>query len=217
MKNTILSFSLLFCTVCIFGQVGVNTSNPQTSFHVDGGKDNADTGIPTIPQQNNDVVVSQSGNVGLGLINPSTKLDINNGTVAGAVKIQDGTQGEDKVLTSNADGVATWQTPASFKFSNVSKLAVPNWGITYGPTTRLTIINGPVVNNVNNGLWIRGFIEISRNGTTWITISEAISVYASSVYLPCTLTAMIPIGWYYRTRRESTALGWNSGHIYELY
>lgn len=49
-------------------------------------------------------------NVGIGTINPSTKLEINNGSTAGAIKIVDGTQGADKVLTSDADGVGTWKT-----------------------------------------------------------------------------------------------------------
>lgn len=50
--------------------------------------------------------------VGIGTNSPSTKLDINNGNNAGAVKIVDGTQGEGKVLTSDASGVGTWRTMA---------------------------------------------------------------------------------------------------------
>ena len=45
-----------------------------------------------------------NGNVGIGTTNPTTKLDI-----AGSVKITDGTQGNNKVLTSDANGVATWK------------------------------------------------------------------------------------------------------------
>jgi hypothetical protein len=47
-----------------------------------------------------------SGNVGIGTSSPLAKLD-----VTGTVKIADGTQGLGKVLTSNADGLASWQTP----------------------------------------------------------------------------------------------------------
>lgn len=46
------------------------------------------------------------GNLGLGVQTATTKLD-----VAGAVKIADGTQGVGKVLTSDANGLASWQTP----------------------------------------------------------------------------------------------------------
>ncbi|WP_052158147.1 Lcl domain-containing protein [Lacinutrix jangbogonensis] len=44
-----------------------------------------------------------SGNVGIGLHAPTAKLD-----VAGDIKIADGTQGAGKILTSDADGLASW-------------------------------------------------------------------------------------------------------------
>lgn len=47
------------------------------------------------------------GNLGLGVQAATAKLD-----VAGKVKIVDGTQGLGKVLTSDANGLASWQTPA---------------------------------------------------------------------------------------------------------
>ena len=53
-------------------------------------------------------VIQQTGNVGIGTINPLAKLD-----VAGQIKITDGTHGAGKVLTSDANGLATWSSPAS--------------------------------------------------------------------------------------------------------
>ena len=47
-------------------------------------------------------------NVGIGLTNPSATLD-----VVGTVQIVDGNQSSGKVLTSDADGNATWQTLSS--------------------------------------------------------------------------------------------------------
>lgn len=49
------------------------------------------------------------GNVGIGTTAPSRTLHINSAT-NGAVRIVDGTQGVGKVLTSDATGVATWQS-----------------------------------------------------------------------------------------------------------
>jgi hypothetical protein len=46
-----------------------------------------------------------SGNVGIGTTTPSAKLEVN-----GTVKITDGTQGANKVLTSDANGMASWQS-----------------------------------------------------------------------------------------------------------
>ncbi len=48
------------------------------------------------------------GNTGIGTLNPATKLE-----VAGQVKITGGNPGAGKILTSDASGLATWQTPES--------------------------------------------------------------------------------------------------------
>ena len=49
-------------------------------------------------------ILESNGNVGIGIINPSAKLE-----VAGQVKITGGAPGIGKVLMSNATGLATWQ------------------------------------------------------------------------------------------------------------
>lgn len=49
---------------------------------------------------------TSTGNVGIGTNSPDEKLH-----VAGNVKIVDGNQEEGRILTSDADGVGTWQTP----------------------------------------------------------------------------------------------------------
>lgn len=62
-----------------YAQVGVNTTNPQGMFHIDGAKDNPATGTPNTTQVANDFVVIPTGNVGLGTTTPSTKLEISSG------------------------------------------------------------------------------------------------------------------------------------------
>ena len=52
------------------------------------------------------MTIKHNGNIGIGTTAPSAKLD-----VRGTVKIEDGTQGAGKVLTSDAVGTASWQTP----------------------------------------------------------------------------------------------------------
>lgn len=88
--------------------VSFGTATPQAMFHIDGARDNNINSAPTTAQQVNDIVVNTSGNIGIGTIAPTNKLDIRSAT-NGAVKIVDGTQGANKVLTSDANGVATWR------------------------------------------------------------------------------------------------------------
>ncbi|WP_426479148.1 hypothetical protein ACP3T3_06775 [Chryseobacterium sp. CBSDS_008] len=77
MKKRISSVILLFAFNFAISQVGINTTNPQAIFHIDGGKDNPSAGVPTPTQQANDVVVTQQGRIGVGTSTPSSSLEIN--------------------------------------------------------------------------------------------------------------------------------------------
>lgn len=115
MEKKIVILGTFLCSIFSYSQVGINTKNPQGVFNVDGAKNNAANGKPTLAQQKDDFVVLENGNVGIGTTTPITKLEVNNGTTAGAIKIVDGSQGANKVLVSDADGVGTWQTPSSIR------------------------------------------------------------------------------------------------------
>jgi hypothetical protein len=57
------------------------------------------------PGDNEVVSISQNGNVGIGSTTPQAKLEVN-----GQVKMTGGSPGAGKVLTSDADGLASWST-----------------------------------------------------------------------------------------------------------
>ncbi len=61
------------------------------------------------------------GNVGIGVLDPDTELEVN-----GQVKITGGTPGADKVLTSDADGLASWEEATDVG---------PNYGTVVNPAT----------------------------------------------------------------------------------
>jgi len=76
-KNTVSLLALvLLSPALMYSQVGVQTSNPQGTFHVDGAKDNPASGTPSAAQQNNDMVLQQSGNFGLGTTTPENKFQV---------------------------------------------------------------------------------------------------------------------------------------------
>ncbi|WFB69660.1 hypothetical protein [Chryseobacterium sp. WX] len=78
MKKKILLAGLLTTfSMVVKSQVGINTTNPQGVFNIDGLKNNPTTGIPTAAQAKDDLVTTSNGNLGLGVINPGTTLDVN--------------------------------------------------------------------------------------------------------------------------------------------
>ncbi|MGG5207422.1 tail fiber domain-containing protein [Chryseobacterium sp. MIQD13] len=77
MKNRVsLMASMLLLPVFAYSQIGIHTSNPQGSFHVDGAKDNPASGTPSGTQQLNDMVLKANGNFGLGTTVPENKFQV---------------------------------------------------------------------------------------------------------------------------------------------
>lgn len=97
----------------MLAQVGINIPNPKAAFHVDGGKNNEATGNVSLPNQLDDFVITKDGFVGIGTNTPTTNLNIKTkGTPSAPVpgiKIEDGTQIQDFVLTSDSNGNGSWQ------------------------------------------------------------------------------------------------------------
>jgi hypothetical protein len=56
--------------------------------------------------------IYDNGNIGIGTTGPATKLEVD-GASGTTLKIVDGNQGLNKVLTSDANGVASWKTPTA--------------------------------------------------------------------------------------------------------
>lgn len=164
MKKIILKIFILFTGPLLFAQTGINTDTPSAELDI---VSKGNTGATKALEINNSsstemITVLNNGNVGIGNTTPSVKLDINNGTVAGAIKITDGTQGEGKVLTSDANGLASWSaTAVTSLYILSSNVYVPNGpsdfrvtthpvpGVTAGSNERFLLNTNANITNLN--------------------------------------------------------------------
>lgn len=179
MKN-ILYISAILCYSFFYSQVGINTSNPVGKLHIDGEKDNPPIGSPSATEANNDVIITNTGNLGTGTISPSVKLEINNGSTNGALRIVDNTQANGKILVSDAEGVGTWKLPNTIK-----KLQVGNFARngTEGITTSsngtgyiysnvsITLTKGTWI--LNLGLTLKSYLTKGKGRWTHLRLSSS--------------------------------------------
>ena len=123
------------------------------------------------------------GNVGIGLTEPSTKLHIF-ATQSGAFRLEDGTQSyPGYVLTSDANGVGTWQGNTQITLSGPTATALASWNNT---TIMCNRSGSSIITIPDTGLppnFSFRFIVISSNVSATISFT-----YSSSVsILPNTL------------------------------
>jgi len=123
----------------------------------------------------------------------TAKVIIDNGTTAGALQIKDGTQGAGKVLTSDANGVATWGSPGQFEISPIGT-ALPVNGSAWGPSpsSGIVIHRGTMKvagNYINTEVSLDGGVSW---GGWWGLTCYGVETAPSS-------TIMIPKGAYVRT------------------
>lgn len=121
-------FLLLFTlvTTCSFSQaVSINTTNPLGIFHIDAKGDNPAKGNPTQKQQDNDFIVKDNGNVGIGTAFPTNKLHIVANENFAPLKIEKLPLGDimkDQVLVMNENNVIKKSIP-------VKDISVPKYAI----------------------------------------------------------------------------------------
>lgn len=102
MRNKFYTIFALTVSSLVFGQVGINTQNPQGIFNIDGTKNNVTTGAPTAAQLKDDFIVNSSGATGIGTLPDNyAALDVkasNKGILAPRIDLTSST------LDLNADG-----------------------------------------------------------------------------------------------------------------
>lgn len=120
---------------------GDASTNPSINFL--GTTDNQDFVIAT---NNSERIRFQTdGDVGIGQVNPTTKLHITG--ISPAFRLQDGNQAANKVLTSDTNGNATWKTNTTLNSSD------DDWRFNSG-------------NTYADPIYHTGKVVIGRTGTT---------------------------------------------------
>ena len=100
------------------------------------------------------MVLTASGSLGVGTMNPKTKFD-----VAGKVRIADGSQGSGKLLVSDNDGIARWAAASTLGIGSGSN---PN-----DCSATNKVVNGhsyPVAALTNGNNYMSVFVESIANG-----------------------------------------------------
>ncbi len=169
---------------------------------------------------NQSAVIFNAGNVGIGTASPSAKLEVN-----GTVKITDGTQGLNKVLTSDASGFASWQSTSATAWSLLGNAGTVDGTNFMGTTDNVPLNfmvnnqesgridpNGPVFlgyqSGYNNSSVGSSFIGY-QSGYSNTSGTENTSLGYQALYSNNTGDYNTAIG--FQTLQNSTAQGYNTG------
>jgi len=150
-SGTGVAFGVYGETVSDVGVAGVTNTFFATGTGVLGYSDagygvngNANSGIGGyFSSTSGYALVTSSGNVGIGTTTPTAKLDI-----LGSVKIANGSQGANKVLVSDVNGLATWQTISSSSITAPLSFSVAN--------------SSPIFSATNTGNGRAGYFSINN-------------------------------------------------------
>lgn len=202
--SKIIFIACLYSTPLLFaqvGNVGVNTINPQQILHIDGASTVATTnpsaGMITPLQASDDVVIDTYGNLGIGRIDPVTKLDIKSLT-AGAIRINDGTERLGRVLVSDADGNTEWKQMSNTWYAYLADAALPHLA---AATVRkyTNYVTGYISNQLlGEANTVTGEITVPFTGMYTITFFGAMSNSRSS-------TAIAYVGDFQLSARSLTS------------
>ncbi|WP_146212676.1 hypothetical protein [Dysgonomonas alginatilytica] len=140
-----ITFICAICATLFFNethaQIGIQTENPLSVLHIDPKRDTNATGSGNI---SDDVVITSAGNVGIGVVAPTEKLDIR-----GTFRLRDGNQAANKVLVSDASGNAQWSDRPKLEVLEVNNINT----LLSGKTFTTTPIYSGVSITLSKGAW----------------------------------------------------------------
>jgi hypothetical protein len=113
----------------------------------------------------NYALITGSGDVGIGISAPTEQLH-----VSGSIRMVDGNEGVGKVLTSDANGVATWKSSPAFQ--TLTDQATITWDYTLGYNAEVTLTASRILDaptNVSDGDY--GTLVITQDGVGGHTLT----------------------------------------------
>ncbi|HBB68253.1 MAG: hypothetical protein A2X28_02940 [Elusimicrobia bacterium GWA2_56_46] len=141
-------------------------------------------GYATLLTTGQTLLAREGGLVGVGTNSPSAKLH-----VKGSFLLDDGTQGAGKILTSDADGAATWQLPGG-GLPNCNNAGTPENSTNkpcYAALYRCPV--SYTANGVSAGAWA----SYGCVGQLWAYSTCLVVVSPQSEYHACTSVGKTPI------------------------
>ena len=103
-KKILLLMGIFSVGIALHAQIGINTDNPLALFHIDakGNTTSAWVGVE------DDVVVSNAGNLGLGTIAPPNRVSVISSGVDTGLHLPNGSK-SGNILTSDVSGHSVWK------------------------------------------------------------------------------------------------------------
>lgn len=165
-------------------QVGINTLYPQGIFHLDAKGDTGSTGT----NFSDDVVVTAKGNVGIGTLSPSTKLQVNTSDGKPFIRIQDPSEevSDGKYLVSDENGAGSWVPKAQLS-GKVYRMTSPSQKVITCKAGEESAVlfnkikedDGSLIENTDGG-----YIKINADGNYIFTLRWFGSVGSPLVLVP---------------------------------
>lgn len=189
LKKILYNIPFLFLFHIAQGQVGLRTTMPEGIFHIDSGGNNNNSAT-TSTTITDDVIVDASGSLGVGTKPNSVKLNIQSGGTSTAVvegfKLNDGSENNKYVLTSDSDGVGSWKAVSMPESVNgVLSSSV----IDYAIVSSTSFLNTGSYITLNPGTWkvevtltfLPWGISMDENAWMWIKSSFSESALSTSI------------------------------------
>jgi hypothetical protein len=177
----IVSGLLFLLPVCMSAQseegIGINMdSDPIGAFHLDGrasaaSSNPAEGGALSSVQQSDDVVISSEGRLGIGTVSPTARLTVDTQGAAGVypLRVRDGSQGAGKMMTSDANGHASWQTITPLPQDSVYEiktLSTSSVGYPVGSATKVATSAHPVDEDGFYSIDVRWWADFNNSNVT---------------------------------------------------